>query len=275
MIKIYNTFVYLNFSKMEDELKKEHKRSAAYPSLSVSHAYEFALKINSGFSANTIVNRGEIAHNLKLHENTVSRDVAACVQYGLLSREKEGYKLTQLFCDIFRPESEKEKRQKFIIAFGTPRLFQDLIGKFDGHVVPQELANTLIRHHGITEAASKSTADIFLQSATEVGVLADNKVLKYSVTLSTLAKTQYAEIITEENPSEVNGSKENRQLIQLSHPEIPKIKDKKDIPIHLTKNKTAFFSYPSDITENDIQIIEHEIKGILLRIKLEKEDVES
>jgi len=43
----------------------------------------------------------------------------------------------------------------------------------------------------------------------------------------------------------------------------------KDVPIHLIDDKMALFRYPSDITEDDIEIIKHQIDGILLRIKLE------
>ncbi|MGB8194768.1 MAG: hypothetical protein WCF67_22735 [Chitinophagaceae bacterium] len=34
------------------------------------------------------------------------------------------------------------------------------------------------------------------------------------------------------------------------------------IPIHITKNETAVFAYPKEISENDIKIVEHQLAGI-------------
>lgn len=252
--------------------KKGHKRSASYPSLTVDEAYKFACKINDNFSVASAVKREEIAHVLGLHTNTVSRDVAACVQYGLLSKAaNEGYKLTELFNDIFRPESEKEKRIKLILAFGNPKLYQELIAKFDGHVIPLEFANTLIKHHGITESASKAAAETFLQSGVNVGVIGENRVLKYNVTLSSISKTQFAEIV--EDTNNTNDKAKERAigtLVIQPTEEIP-APDAKKIPMHLTKEKMAYLMYPSNITENDVKLIEHQLAGIIMRIKFESE----
>jgi hypothetical protein len=255
--------------------KKGHKRSAAYPILPINEAYEFAVKINDNFSINNSITRAEIAHVLDFTENTISRDVAACVQYGFLSKTpSEGYKLTKLFDDINRPENEKERKLKLITAFGSPKLFQDLIAKFDNHVIPLEFANTLIKHHGITYNASKSAAEIFIESGVYVGVINEQRVLKYSVTLSAISKaSQYAEVIEEipnhtDRQENLTGSNLSIQIPIV--PEKPLSKNNKQIPIYLTNDNISYFIYPSDITEDDIQIIEHEIKGILLRIQLEK-----
>ena len=44
---------------------------------------------------------------------------------------------------------------------------------------------------------------------------------------------------------------------------------KKTIPIYFVGEKTALFVYPDNITEDDIELVKHQIDGILLRIKLE------
>lgn len=50
--------------------------------------------------------------------------------------------------------------------------------------------------------------------------------------------------------------------------------NKKTIPIHLTDDKQALFVYPDDITIDDIELVKHQIEGILLRIKLESKKKE-
>jgi len=258
------------------ETSSKSKRSVSYPSDTVNKSYDFACKINDHFSSVNEVTREEIGTALGVSANGISRDIAACVHYGFLQKKQgvgsiEGkYKITELFMDIFRPESERDKKIKFITAFGNPKLYQELITKFDGQVIPQELANTLIKHHGITEAAAASAADTFIKSGIFVGVIADNRLLKYKVSLSTISKsTQFAEITDEH---EVGGSSNGEEV----KPPLPAVRFERvdsptdlKIPIHLTGEKIAYLMYPADISIDDIEIIDYQLKGISLRIKLE------
>ena len=256
----------------------KHKRSASYPALTVTAAYSYASKINEKFSAAIQVTREEIAVAFGVHPNTQSRNIAASVHYGFLDKVEGKYRVSKLFLDIFRPESEKDKKLNLITAFGKPKLYQDLIAKFDGNVIPLELPNTLIKHHSITENAASDAADTFIKSATEVGVLGDNRVLRYNVTLSTVSKTQYAEII-DENPNPSKDGNSNNSLVTstvvVDTPQYSHGNGDRKIPIHLTKNKMAYFIYPSDITSRDIQLVEYEVKGILLRLQLENDEEDS
>lgn len=256
------------------------KRSASYPAMTLQDAYTFALKINDKFSDTAEVTRKEIASVLGVHDNTISRQVAAVAAYGFSEKKMNKgeseykYKLTQLFKDVFMPDSEKQKRVSMISAFGSPKLFGDLIAKYDGSVIPLELPNALIKHHGITKAAAEEVADIFIRSGQQAGVINDNRVLNYKVTLGAVQKTQYAEII-EESPRSEESS--NNGIINRNTPTViepvnmDSISDRK-VPIHLTKNKMAYLVYPSDISANDITIIEYQVKGILLRLQLEREE---
>lgn len=252
-------------------------RSASYPSITVLDAYNFALKINDKFS-NIEVTRKEMANVLKVHDSTISRDVAAVAAFGFFEKiltkgqPESKYKLTELFNDVFRYENEKQKKISLITAFGKPKLFSDLIAKFDGSVIPEELANTLIKHHGITEAASKEVADIFVRSGVEVGVINESRVLSYKVTLNATSKTQYAEIVDEtKNNNSSNQGNQVNAVTRVETVNMPSIDDMK-VPIHLTKNKMAYLLYPTDINEKDIKLLEHAINGILLRLNLENED---
>lgn len=133
------------------------------------------------------------------------------------------------------------------------------------------LGNTLIKHHNISEAAAQDAANNFIESAIQVGVLGDNRVLKYAVTISTLSKTQYAEVIDESVKDE---GRSDNQIVKLEPVNYSSSNDIK-VPIHLTKNKMAYMVYPSDINDKDIKLLEHAIKGILLRLELEKDGAEN
>lgn len=274
--KIFKMTTDLNKGEEQADLtvKRDIKRSVSYPSLTLNDAFAYASLINDKFSSSIELTREEIAHVFGLHPNTVARDVAGCVQFGFVQRTATGkYKLSESFIDILKPESEKDRRLKLITAFGTPKIYQELIAKFDNQVIPQELPNTLIKHHGITEGASKSAADTFIESGRQVGVINENRALKFQVTLSTVSKTQYAEI-TEIPPDDKEEDKSQfpAKFERLDTEQETYVKDNKKIPIYLTKDKTAYLVYPNEITANDITIIEYQLKGILLRIQLEKDD---
>ena len=251
------------------------KRSASYPGLALLEAYNFTVKVYEKFSSEDVT-RKEIASAFNRHHSSISRDIAAAAAFGFLDKslgkgEQEArYKTTSLFGDVYRYENEKEKKIALITAFGKPKLYQELIAKFDGEVIPETLANTLIKHFGITVPASQECAEIFMKSGVEAGVINENRLLNYRVVLSTTSKTQYAEIVEETKNTDVNSGTPNGLPIQLTQTTFSKEAGLK-IPIHLTKNKMAYLGYPDDINSKDIKLLEHAIKGILLRLELEND----
>ena len=253
-----------------------HKRSASYPGKTIEKSLAFVASIHSNFSTNTTFKREEFAAILKVHPNSVSRDFAAATGYGFLTLTAEGYKISKLYVDIIQPENPARKKADLIVAFGNPKLNQALIEKFDGHLIPEGFTNTLIKHHAIVDDKAAEAARIFLESAVCVGVLGDNKVLRYKDTLGATQKTQYAEIIEETNNEreDKKGAKDGVQIIKTEQESpLSNLNDGyKKVPIYLTKEKVAYFAYPSDMSANDVKLVEHTIAGVLLRIKLEHEE---
>lgn len=246
-------------------------RSSSYPSLTVDKAYEFAKKINDQFSSVAEISREEIATALSMNAGSIIRDISSCVQYGFLNKNTaEGkYKLSQIFSNIFSPESERDKKVAYMKAFGNPKLYNELITKFENNVIPIELPNTLSKHFNIRKEVADNAANIFIESGKYVGVINDNRLLKYAVTLSTAEKSQSFTTVEEVPLNDNNGRQDVR------HHLLPTLQVKNDtkaisIPIHLVGDKIAMFAYPEDITEDDIEIIKYQIEGILLRVKLSK-----
>lgn len=262
-------------NERDNESSDRHKRSSSYPAIDVIKAFEFATRINTQFSTVAEVTRSEIAKAFNLNAGTIIRDISSCVQYGFLAKNtSEGkYKLTKLFSDIFKPESKKEKKICLIKAFGTPKLYNELIAKLDNNVIPVEITNTLTKNHNITEKVSQYVADTFIESGKLVGVINENRFLQYSITLSTLEKTNQ-HIVSPGELNENTTSDNNESETKINFPSLSNKNDSKsiNIPIHLTGHKVAIFSYPEDITENDIKIVKHQLEGVLLRINFEQED---
>lgn len=146
----------------------------------------------------------------------------------------------------------------------------------DGLPIPEEFPNSLIRHHNIAPNAAKLAADVFINSAQFVGAIGENgenRILRYKVTLSTVTKTQYAEVIDEthsEGNHDANSGNNKPVVIQPQDAQVSP-SDKK-VPMYLTKDKMAYLVYPPNITANDVKLIEHQLQGIIMRINFEADE---
>jgi len=258
----------------QSKKEKSHDRSASYPALTLNEAIEFGSKVYKNFS-NAVVTRHEIANVLKVHANSISRHCGACSQFGLFEKTGEGYRVTTILDRIVNPENTKDKKIAKLEAFGSPKIYKELIEKLDGSFVPNELPNTLIKHHSITAKAAPEAAEVFITSAQEAEAIGESRVLKYRDTLSSTQKiTGYAEIL--ENDTE--GENKTKSIIIKDKPkdEFAELSSEyKKVPIHLTKNKVSYFAYPANTSESDIKIIKHQIDGILLQIQLDNEEKEN
>jgi hypothetical protein len=256
--------------------EKTKDRSASYPALTLDEAITFANKVYSKFTS-VSVTRDEYGTAFNVNANSVSRHFGACNQFGLLEKNNDGYKITQLFDRIQNPENENEKKIARLEAFGSPKIYKELIEKFDGKFVPPELPNTLVKHHGITLKASPEAADTFIQSAQQSGAMNEARVLKFKDTLSATQKMNgYAEIISESSGKSDEKNPPVKVIQAESGAPLNDLKESyKKVPIYLTKDKVAYFAYPSDMSANDVKLVEHNIQGILLRINLENEETKN
>jgi hypothetical protein len=226
--------------------KRPIERSAAYPIISLPDAIEFVTEISKHYTATQIINRDDIAIVLRKAAATIIRDVAAAAQYSLLLKHKDGYQISQLFKDYCNPISEKERKKILLEIFKSPKLFSDLIEKYDGHAVPLELKTHLIRFHKIAERAAPDAAEVFFDSARYAGVLSDNNVLNFAKTYDGVnnPNIQYAEVIVEDTKS---ANEENVNLINHNNSHqllLPEGNTEEKVRIPLSDKKVAYLLYP-------------------------------
>lgn len=250
--------------------KRVVERSASYPAISIDEAYKFVESFSKNFPGSPFVNRDDIAAVLKTKASLIHRDIAASSQYGFLNRRKESYQVSDLFKTIYNHLSEAEKRKCLLQAFGSPKLYQELLTNHDGHVIPPELKTILIRFHRIAEKVSPEVANLFIENAKFVGAANEHNILNFKQELERVSTPgiEYAEVITEnKNQPEVKG---NAQVIDLTPqpPETPKqfeqlrlpeIPNSEDIKIPLSGKQFAFLRYPTDIKKKDIEILRKQL----------------
>ena len=257
--------------------KKNVQRSASYPYYTIEDSIDFVAKVKVPFQ--TARFSREDASKI-INKSDVSREVAAGVQYGLLEKlVGEGYKITQAALHIISPISEAEKADNIIECFKKPKLYNDLIEKYNNQALPPDSQFQVILHrfHSIAESATAHVAKVFIHNATFAGLLNKQRVLSNGK-LKPVDEPLKADLPEEERQPESStpppqdtgntnrattssvGNSSNKQPLLL---EAGMIK----VDIHLTGKKTAQLVYPSSINEKDIQIFELQLKQIMLSME--------
>jgi hypothetical protein len=260
--------------------KKQVERSASYPAIKLEDALSFGNEIYANFPGSPSFTRPDVS--AVLGSNDIHRQIAACVQYGLLLRDKDKYKIAERHKIISKTHlSEKEKRKCLLEAFGSPKLYSEIIEKHDGNVIPVELKTHLVRFHRIAEKVAEEVAETFKENARYVGAANEHGILNYKEAFAKISddSLQYAEVITEKNgqkdPSskpdfiqiEENGNKHSPPANKLPPPPLPEHSESEQIKIPLTDKKVAFLSYPIAINKRDIEIMRAQISLLELLVE--------
>lgn len=264
-----------NSESTDTELKTKRfiERSASYPGISLSDAVLFTTDVSKNFTGLQIINREDIAAVLKTSSATIQRDIAAAVQFGLFIKAKDGYQISPLFKTYTNWLTEKEKRKCLLDAFKSPKLYAELIEKFNGHAVPPELKTHLIRFHKIAEKAAPFAAEIFIESAKFAGALNDFNILNVSVESNDL-NIEFTEIIPESKVSA--DSSESKQIVITEKKEnttqkqqllLEEITNEEKEKVRLSGKRIGYLVFPRDINKTDINIFRKRLEEIELTIE--------
>lgn len=233
---------------MEDKKRKDIRRSNSYPSITISEAYdlvEFIYK-NSG---NTFVSLEDIAKMTNKSVGGMSQKVGSAVQYNLLElKSGTGYKATDLFKRIYRPISDIEKEASLIESFKSPKLYIELISKYENNPLPSEivLPNILERDHNIFDEAAKKASQIFLINIEALGLKnSHNELILYINNDNESNSSSYSNNFLDKD-ADTNKSQAFKEQIYS---------DLLRIEIGLLGNRKAIISYPQDISKMDIEIM--------------------
>lgn len=154
----------------------EAMRSRAYPVIPLQEAVDSLSRLETQLGQGNH-SRDAIAKawGYKSPSGLPSRKVAALVQFGLLTRHKDNYRISHLGISYLRPIDDSDARQALRTAVRTPVVFSEIVEKYvpEGKI-PRQLGNILCRAHGIAPKVSDDVARIFIESATFAGLLRED-----------------------------------------------------------------------------------------------------
>ncbi|HRO48147.1 hypothetical protein [Agriterribacter sp.] len=256
-----------NIIQSGEGVKRFIQRSASYPGISLEEALGFTTEVAKSFPSSQVINRNDIAAVLKKAAASIVREISASVQFQLFSKDKDGYKISPLFKKITNYLDQSERRKLIIEAFGSPKLYAELIEKFNNHAIPQELKTHLIRFHKIAEKAAPDAANVFIESAKFAGVLSDSGILTISPDMA--QHLPHNDNVIDNGLSATEIFIENqvtspviRQQLQLTE-----MVNEEKVKIRLTGGKFAYLIYPLDLTKRDISVIQKQIEQLDLIIE--------
>jgi hypothetical protein len=252
------------------------KRSNAYPSITIQKSLEIADAVYKN-AGNGYLSGEQIAKVLNKNFNSITQKLGSCVQYGLLDlKSKVGYKPAEICKRIFRPINEEEKRKALIECFGNPKLYAELIPKYENNHLPtqQVLANVLDRHHNVYDDAAQKASEVFFENLTDLNLISPKNELVFNGYSDAPNSASNPVEVNEEDQDEISQeknspvSKAGKRIEEKMTNEVLQTSSHYKTDIPLTEGRKAVLFYPSDINENDLQLLKGQIDLLGLYIKL-------
>jgi hypothetical protein len=104
------------------------------------------------------------------------RKIASLIQYGLIDRDGDRYRISDLGRRILIPVTEREKEDAIAEAVRRPALFQEIGQSYDQQPLPSMLGNILAREYGLLPAVSGDVAELFKKSVEQAGLIVDGSL---------------------------------------------------------------------------------------------------
>jgi|GEM_PF-1223636 len=263
----------------DNQSSKEAKKRVSYVSKDLQLMIDFVAKVYNQLGHTAYHSNKAIATVHGMSPDSIKTHLSSGQQYKLLEMKHGiGYKITDHFQKLYLPKNDIEKRSAVIESLRNPETYQQLFKDYEYHVVPPDgVKNHFIRSFGMNMDAASKAAQVFLDNLKEFALLDGRGVLTSALPLKSIVPEIQAESDVDGDYNNSSSSSEapvndyparNRGDKVIFQSEID-TSGKKTIPIYLIGNKQALFVYPDDITEDDIELVKHQIDGVLLRIKLE------
>ncbi len=234
-------------------------RSRAYPAINLREAVEILRRQVEDLGPSD-QDRDSIAQALGYRNGSigaVARKIAALGHFGFLRKAQGRYGLTELGHAVVEGQ-DRVHREVFSAslreAFLQPKLFSEIIDKYEAKGrVPRLLPHSL-GDHGISEKAAHHAAEVFMASAQFAGVLSpDGRFLD-----------RIADDSWERDAAPEHGSQSRvPEPFQAS----PVAQAAQYTRIFLTDGKSAELGLPRDLNLKDIQILMAQIEVFKTQIE--------
>jgi|GEM_PF-5282145 len=240
-------------------------RSAAYPVINLQTAVEKTEALHHAFTRGSF---GREAANEAMSYSKKSghghRIVAALNHYGLLDRESNSYKISEIGLKVAKPVSDDERQTAVKSAALNPKLIRNVYDDFKGSALPGRLENILDRKHNIAASVADDVAQTVRETLEFAGLLKNgivgNEETVYRGSDDSDDKQNPSKAATSgfagfEDFGTISQQPKNVDFKDKAEPNLP------PIPIPLKDGRRALLSMPEDLHKEDVERIYSIIKA--------------
>ncbi len=239
--------------------KPSRARSRAYPTISLRSSVEFAGKIRRVMAYKAFSRKQlEAAFGISKRSGSFESSTSAVAQYGLIEGRGNDTIVTALARRILDPISESDRQSALQEAFARPELHRELINHYNGERLPDQLGNVLLATYGIQPAAKEACARLFRDSAAYAGVLDASGILR--VPGSVAGKSAEAE-----SDLDISSEPESGSTMPTLRPQKSSKEGVQTIVLELDEGRSAQLVLPSQLTTDDIELLETQFKVFKLQ----------
>jgi len=183
--------------------KKKVERSSSYPSLSLEDALSKITQLKESMGLNGEYKRETVASGIGYSTitGTSARAVAALAQYGLLEREKDLYRISELGRRYLVPTNDNDVSVAIRQAALSPKLFKQIHDEFQGQVLPKLLVNILSTKYGVQLKVAPTVVKLFESAMTYAQLLEPSGRLTPLDSVNESSRTASEDIIDDEEPA--------------------------------------------------------------------------
>lgn len=161
---------------MDNQERASKPRSKEYPAIKLEEAISFVAKFKD-YPTGKPIGYTAAAKECGVSPSTKSfrYTISTAKQFGLISTASGlTFTLLETAYRLVRPtESDAVLQQLKLSCFRTPKLYAELINEYEGRSIPSVgiIENLMVTYHSIMPTVAKNAAQVFVDTATEVGAI--------------------------------------------------------------------------------------------------------
>ncbi len=251
--------------KIEDKLNSgsdARPETSLYPYTSLAPSLKIADAVKELGGARSEVSKSRLAAHFKESEKSASflQRISSAKAFGMIVGRSD-YSLSESSKRYYSPTSEQDRSNALLEFLASPTSFREIIRLFDGEQLPKReiLGNIFSEKLKVPESWKDRAASFFENSAQFVGVIDENRFLRFKATQHAAASS--TPIHDGGQSNEASEQKLKEAIAKGQVPKVFSINEKKSFYLDKSREREVTLDCPFSITQLEYDRICNWIKA--------------